>query len=75
MEIATRLGLDLVPIRAQPRYSPEGWLGHLLSDKMCFDFTQDANLDLMTANLIRELANRGHLNPTELHLADSGQST
>ncbi|ELT99867.1 hypothetical protein CAPTEDRAFT_226936 [Capitella teleta] len=70
-EIAIRLGLDLIPIRAQRRYSPEGWLSRLLSDKMCFDFTQDGNFDSMFTNLTREIANRGHLNPAELETPGS----
>ena len=60
-EYIFRLRKDIVPLRLQPGYRPDGWLGILVGTRLYFDFSKE---DLATSNLprlIKELGNRGKI--------------
>lgn len=60
-EYAIRLRKEVIPLKLQPRYHPDGWLGRLVGSKLAFDFTSEDNIDNMMPNLIRELNARGRV--------------
>ncbi len=59
IEHACRLKKDLIPLRLQTKYNPDGWLAQVIGSKMYFDFSRDENLENMTTSLVRELGSRG----------------
>ena len=63
-EYGLRLKKDVIPLRLQPRYHPDGWLGRLVGSKLAFDFTSEDNIDNMMPNLVRELNARGRVRGT-----------
>lgn len=60
-EYACRRRKDILPLRIQPKYNADGWFGRLIGAKMYFDFSREENLEIMMANLIRELGQRGRI--------------
>ena len=64
-EFAFRLKKDLVPLRVQLRYNPDGWLGRLIGTKLSFDFSREENIESMVSNLVRDLGNKGRIRPME----------
>ena len=58
-EYTFRLHKEIVPLRLQPRYYPDGWLGALTGSKLVFDFSDANNYDVMYSELVRELGSRG----------------
>ena len=61
-----RLHKEVIPLKLQPRYHPDGWLGRLIGTKLAFDFTSEDNIDNMMPNLVRELNNRGRVRAATL---------
>ena len=58
-EYAYKLRKDIVPLKMQTGYNPNGWLGAMLGNKF---YMQMNTLDLVRENmalLVRELADRG----------------
>ncbi len=55
---AYRLHKDIVPLRLQTRYYPDGWLGALISSKLVHDFSK-ADTESALNDLIRDLGDRG----------------
>ncbi|KAL8570158.1 hypothetical protein ACOMHN_030955 [Nucella lapillus] len=58
-EYIFRLHKDIVPLRLQQGYRPDGWLGILVGSHLYFDFSSD---DLARTNLpkvVKELGHRG----------------
>ncbi len=72
-EFASRMRRDIIPLKIQPRYNQDGWLGHLIGTKLSFDFGREENFDIMMSNLVRELSNRGRIRPAEHMLGVGGQ--
>ena len=62
-EYACRRRKDILPLRIQPKYNADGWFGKLIGAKMYFDFSREENLEVMMANLVRELGQRGKIRP------------
>lgn len=50
---------DILPIRLQPRYQPDGWLGALVGNKYAFDFSNMDKYDSSFRGLNKELGERG----------------
>ncbi|XP_070538016.1 uncharacterized protein [Ptychodera flava] len=71
-EYTYRLRKSFIPLKIQPNYNPEGWLGILLGTKLYFDFSSRSRLDQEMPKLIRELGDRGHkFVPTQPEKSDS----
>ncbi|XP_062617783.1 uncharacterized protein LOC134279406 [Saccostrea cucullata] len=60
-EYAYKLRKCVVPLRLEPRYVPDGWLGLIIGTKLYFDFTAEKRFDFMVGNLIKELGSRGRI--------------
>ncbi|XP_061178684.1 uncharacterized protein LOC133187346 [Saccostrea echinata] len=60
-EYAYKLRKCVVPLRLEPRYVPDGWLGLIIGTKLYFDFTSEKRFDFMVGNLIKELGSRGRI--------------
>nr|KAG5697020.1 hypothetical protein BaRGS_005473 [Batillaria attramentaria] len=58
-EYIFRLRKDIVPLRVQSGYRPDGWLGILVGSRLYFDFSSEAHAQNNLPKLIRELGNRG----------------
>ncbi|XP_077984869.1 uncharacterized protein LOC144439456 [Glandiceps talaboti] len=58
-EYTYKLHKDYIPIKVQPKYSPDGWLGILVGTKLYFDFSSEENLETNFPSLVRELGDRG----------------
>ncbi|KAK2143156.1 hypothetical protein LSH36_872g00012 [Paralvinella palmiformis] len=56
---ALRLRRDILPLRLQQKYNPDGWLASVTNTRLIFDFSRDENLENVTMALIRELGPRG----------------
>lgn len=50
-----------MPLRLEPRYVPDGWLGIIVGTRLYFDFTSPRDYDHVMTNLLRELGSRGRL--------------
>jgi hypothetical protein len=48
-----------VPLRLQPGYRPDGWLGILVGSRLYFDFSTDDSAVTNFPKLVKELGNRG----------------
>lgn len=70
-EYAYKLRKSVVPLRLEPRYVPDGWLGIIVGTRLYFDFTSPRDYDHVMTNLLRELGSRGRLCDT----VDSGRGT
>jgi len=58
-EYTFRLRKRIIPLRLQPGYLPDGWLGALAGSKLVFDCSLPSNLEEAVRNVIRELGNVG----------------
>jgi len=58
-EYTYRLRKRTIPLRLQPNYNPDGWLGALAGSKLVFDCSIPPKFDEAVRNLIRELGNVG----------------
>lgn len=75
-EYTYKLGKEFIPIRMQPKYSPDGWLGMLLGTKYYFDLAKPGRWDDTVQALISQLGDRGkvastHNRTTQEHEASS----
>uniref|UniRef100_K1PV25 Uncharacterized protein n=1 Tax=Magallana gigas TaxID=29159 RepID=K1PV25_MAGGI len=70
-EYAYKLRKSVVPLRLEPRYVPDGWLGIIVGTRLYFDFTSPRDYDHVMTNLLRELGSRGRLFDT----VDSSRGT
>lgn len=50
-----------MPLRLEPRYVPDGWLGIIVGTRLYFDFTSPRDYDHVMTTLLRELGSRGRL--------------
>ncbi|XP_076455483.1 uncharacterized protein LOC143290078 [Babylonia areolata] len=64
-EYIFRLHKEIVPLRLQPGYRPDGWLGILVGSHLYFDFSNEDLYRSSLPKLIKELGQRGkiHLPP------------
>ncbi|XP_077984364.1 uncharacterized protein LOC144438999 [Glandiceps talaboti] len=60
-EYTYKLQKPYIPIRVEPNYSPDGWLGILVGTRLYFDFSSDELLEKNFDNLVRELGEKGRL--------------
>ncbi|KAK3585803.1 hypothetical protein CHS0354_010584 [Potamilus streckersoni] len=60
-EYVYRLRKDFIPLRLQPTYTPDGWLGMMVGTRLYFDFSDVSKLDTQLSKLIKELGNRGKI--------------
>ncbi|KAL3836546.1 hypothetical protein ACJMK2_021970 [Sinanodonta woodiana] len=60
-EYVYRLRKDFIPLRLQPTYTPDGWLGMMVGTRLYFDFSDVNKLDTQLSKLIKELGNRGKI--------------
>ncbi|ELT88039.1 hypothetical protein CAPTEDRAFT_72731, partial [Capitella teleta] len=58
-EYTFKLGKAIVPLRMQKRYSPDGWLGALLGNRLFFDFSVDDHFPSSFQGLLKELGDKG----------------
>ena len=58
-EYTFRLRKKIVPLRLQPKYYPDGWLGILVGSKLVFDCSLQEKIEDSIRHLIRELTNVG----------------
>ena len=54
-EYSYRLKKKIVPIKLQPQYRPDGWLGALLGNKLEVNFTRPVEFAQSVHNLLKEL--------------------
>ncbi|XP_025084084.1 uncharacterized protein LOC112558098 [Pomacea canaliculata] len=62
-EYVFRLRKDIIPLRVQSGYRPDGWLGMLVGTRLYFDFSSEKHMQSNLSKLLRELANRGKIHP------------
>lgn len=60
-EYTFRLRKPVIPLRLQPGYYPDGWLGALTGSKLVFDCSLPSKLKDAVKNLIKELGNAGKI--------------
>ncbi|KAK7092888.1 uncharacterized protein [Littorina saxatilis] len=60
-EYIFRLRKDIIPLRLQRGYRPDGWLGILVGSRLYFDFSNDELAQSNLPKLIKELGNRGKI--------------
>ena len=60
-EYAYKLRKCVVPLRLEPGYVPNGWLGIIVGTRLYFDFTSERNYDHLIQSLVKELGSRGRL--------------
>lgn len=60
-EYSYKLRKCVVPLRVEPRYVPDGWLGIIIGTRLYFDFTPEKQFDHMMENLIKELGSKGRI--------------
>ncbi|XP_041350494.1 uncharacterized protein LOC121369460 [Gigantopelta aegis] len=60
-EYVFRLRKDIVPLRLQHKYQPDGWLGMLVGSRLYFDFSSEELVDKQMPKLIKELGTRGFI--------------
>ncbi|XP_019630155.1 PREDICTED: uncharacterized protein LOC109474307 [Branchiostoma belcheri] len=58
-EYTHKLRKDIVPLRLQPRYDPDGWLGALVGMKLYFDLSTEDRMNENMDGFIKELGDRG----------------
>ncbi|XP_066300443.1 uncharacterized protein [Branchiostoma lanceolatum] len=58
-EYTHKLRKDIVPLRLQPRYDPDGWLGALVGTKLYFDLSTEERMSENMDGFIKELGDRG----------------
>ena len=60
-EYTFRLRKRIVPLRLQPDYYPDGWLGALAGSKLVIDCSLPSKFEESVRNLVKELGNVGKL--------------
>ena len=58
-EYAFKLRKDIIPLKMQRDYRPDGWLGFILGAKFWIDFSNDNKLSTSVEALLKELGGRG----------------
>ena len=58
-EYTFRLRKRIVPLRLQPDYFPDGWLGALAGSKLVIDCSLQSKFEESVRNLVKELGNAG----------------
>ena len=58
-EYTFRLRKKIIPLRLQPKYHPDGWLGILGGSQLVFDCSLQNKIDNSIRNLVRELRGQG----------------
>ena len=58
-EYTFQLRKDIIPLRLQPKYQPDGWLGALAGNRLYFDFSMEEKFNASVGALIKELGERG----------------
>lgn len=58
-EYTYRLHKDVVPLRLQPRYLADGWLGAMMGTKLWFDISDDDKVTSEIPRIVKELGKRG----------------
>lgn len=64
-EYAHRLNKRMVPIRLQPKYTPDGWLAFMLGNTFFYDLSKPAEYDNSFQKFVKVLNNEGKINPGE----------
>ncbi|KAK6182496.1 hypothetical protein SNE40_010174 [Patella caerulea] len=63
-EYIYRLRKDIIPLRVQKKYYPDGWLGMMVGTRLYFDFSEEVHFDYQINKLTKELGNRGMVSTT-----------
>ncbi|XP_013394066.1 uncharacterized protein LOC106161607 isoform X2 [Lingula anatina] len=63
-EYAYRLRKDVVPLRLQQQYLPDGWLGIMLGTKLWFDISTEEFVNENLPRVAKEIGPRGRVNGT-----------
>eukprot|EP00058_Branchiostoma_floridae_P006696 XP_002592184.1 hypothetical protein BRAFLDRAFT_88079 [Branchiostoma floridae] len=58
-EYTHKLRKDIVPLRLQPQYDPDGWLGALVGTKLYFDLSTEDRMNENMDGFIKGLGDRG----------------
>ena len=54
-----QLQKNVIPLKMESKYEPDGWLGAMLGNKLYFDCTQPDSFDDSLNRFVKELGNRG----------------
>ncbi|XP_074653238.1 uncharacterized protein LOC141907481 [Tubulanus polymorphus] len=67
-EYTYRLRKDVIPLRLQTNYDPDGWLGMIVGTRLYFDISDSDLFESAMRGLIKELGDRGknHLQSEEI---------
>ena len=65
-EYAYKKNRDLIALRLEKKYSPDGWMEELWDKKDFFDFSSDARFQGAITSLIKKLEQRGKATWEEL---------
>ena len=68
-EYTFRLRKPIIPLRLQPGYNPDGWLGALAGSKLVFDCSLPSKLEESVKNLIKELGTVGKVDSSKLMIS------
>ncbi|CAH1775998.1 unnamed protein product [Owenia fusiformis] len=60
-EYTYRLRKDIIPVRVQSQYTPDGWLGIMIGTRLYFDLSIEDSFDMNVGGLVKELGNRGRV--------------
>ena len=60
-EYTYKLRKPFIPLRLEPEYNPDGWLGMLIGTRLYFDFSEESLIDFMVGKLTKELGDRGKI--------------
>ena len=69
-EYIFRLHKDIIPLRLQQGYRPDGWLGILVGSRLYFDLSSEDLLRTNLPKLVKELGIRGKINTPATKAAD-----
>ena len=64
-EYAHHLHRKLVPVRMQPKYRPDGWLGFLLGSTYFYDLTKEEEYEKKVMELVKALGEDAKILPGE----------
>ena len=67
-EYTFRLRKRIIPLRLQPGYNPDGWLGALAGSKLVFDCSLPSKLEESIRNVVKELGNVGKIGDSKLRM-------
>ena len=64
-EYANFLQKKKVPVRLQPKYRPDGWLGFLLGSTYFYDLSKSEEYEQKVVDFLKALGDDGKIQPGE----------